>query len=434
MSNSLSRDALLAEHRASGKPRDHWLVGAEFERHLLRPDGMPLPYFGTPGVGWLLRGLAKAGGELVFEGDNPIALFRGGASATLEPGGQFELSGSAGRDLQPIAEEAQRFSDTLDTLLAGSAVRQSAIGYTPFARMDQIDWVPKGRYKIMREHLAQTGALAHDMMKGTCAIQATYDYADEADCNSKVSLATRLGPLTTAMFANSPYRQGKPSGYMSYRGHVWTQTDPARTGMPDAAESFSFAGWVDYLMNVPMMFRKDAEGNWVAANGQTFAEWLADPNDTPPDRAAWELHLTSVFSEVRVKHTIEVRGADCVPLPLAMSFVSLFKGLFYCDIATVQATELAQRFVSHGTKDERFATAVRDGLHGVVGGRPLVAWAEELLELSDAALIRCAPDDRRWLHPLFAQVERGESPARTLLRALGPEPSPADLIAATPMS
>ena len=432
MHDTLSREQLLAEYQSSGKPRDQWLVGAEFERHLLRRgDGMPLPYFGERGVRWLLERLAERGGTLLREGEYPIALDRKTCSVTLEPGAQFELSGSAGGALQGIDDEARQFSQDVAEVLGDLGVAQCAIGYTPFAAVDDIAWVPKGRYVVMREYLAQTGELAHHMMKATAAVQATYDYADEADCARKVSLATRLAPLTTAMFANSPYRQGRPNGYMSYRGHVWTQTDPARTGLPEAAEDFSFAAWVDYLLAVPMMFMKDGSGQWLAAKGKSFADWIADGSTQGPGPKDWDLHLTSVFPEVRVKHTIEVRGADCVPLPLAMSFVSLFKGLFYCDIALVGATELGERFSSHGTREARFDVACRDGLHGVIGGRRLVDWAQELLDLADAALERCAPDDRRWLRPLIRQVESGESPARSLLRRLGPEPGIEDLLAAT---
>ncbi|HHO49583.1 MAG TPA: glutamate--cysteine ligase [Deltaproteobacteria bacterium] len=431
MIHALTRDDLVSAYLSSGKPRSRWLVGAEFERHLLhRRDGMPLAYSGEPGIRWLLERLAEAKGELISEADHPVAILRQGASVTLEPGGQLELSGSAGGALEGIASEAEAFSREVGALLEGSDVAQVALGYTPYATMAQIGWVPKGRYAIMRSHLAQTGALAHDMMKGTAAVQATYDYADETDCARKVGLATRLGPLTTAMFANSPYRQGHPSGAMSFRGHIWTQTDPARTGLPSAVESFSFEAWLDYLLDVPMMFKKDREGRWLSARGQTFRGWLRDP-EQPPTMSDWDLHLTSVFPEVRVKHTIEVRGADCVPLPLAMSFVSLFKGLFYCELALEGATELAERFTTHGDRQQRFAVACAEGLEGQVGGRSLAAWAEDLLDLADAALQRCAPEDRGWLRPLVAQVETGHSPARDLLEALGPEPSPGDLIAHT---
>ncbi len=424
---SFTRDDLLSDLHGAGKPIEQWRVGAEFELHLLSPNGHPFPYFGERGVRWLLDALAGHGYTLHYEGENPIAATRDGHWVTLEPGSQFELSGSATGELQPVHDEAKGFQELTETLLRDTGTHQVALGYTPFAAIEDVPWVPKGRYVHMRNHLAQTGALAHGMMKGTCAVQASYDFADEEDCARKVRLSTALGPLTTAMFANSPYKEGKRSGFMSYRGHIWTQTDPARSGMPDAAEHFDFERWVDYLLHVPMMFKKKGE-QWLESDGQTFAEWMA--SDEPPTWADWELHLTSVFPEVRVKHTIEVRGADCVPLPLAMSFVALFKGLFYCNLAQEQAMGLAERFVAHGTKDERFEVACRGGLQGVVGGKTLASWADELVDLCDLALGRCAPADRPWLRPLMDQIATGKSPAGTLVERLGDTPDPATLIEA----
>jgi glutamate--cysteine ligase len=262
------------------------------------------------------------------------------------------------------------------------------------------------------------------MMKGTAAVQATYDYADEADCARKVRLATLLGPLTTGTFANSPYAEGRPTGFVSWRGRIWTATDPARTGFPAAAEDFSFERWVDWLLQVPMMFYKQ-QGHWQPARGRTFADWLGDEHG--PDRAAWELHLTSVFPEVRVKRTIEVRGADCVPLPLAIGFVALWKGLFYDDRALDRATTLAERFTSQGSQAERFDIACREGLEGVIAGRRLADWAGELLEIARGGL---DPTEQTELDPLAAQIATGVSPGRTLLRRLGEHPTPAAVLEA----
>ena len=426
--SELTRASLIENLHAAGKPADRWRVGAEFERHLLRADGSPLPYFGEPGVRWLLEQLPQHGYRLEHEGEHPIAAWLGSASITLEPGSQWELSGSPFVDLSPIYDEARALADLTDHLLAGTGVHQVALGYTPFTPIDEVPWVPKGRYVVMREYLKQTGELAHGMMKGTCAVQATYDFSDEEDASRKVRLATAMGPLTTAMFANSPYLEGRPSGFVSFRGHIWTKTDPARAGMPDAAVEFSFERWVDYLLQVPMMFKK-VDGRWTPAHGQTFAAWML--TDQPPTAKDWELHMTSVFPEVRVKNTIEVRGADCVPLPLAMAFAALFKGLFYCEASLAAATEVTERFTRTGTRGERFDVACRDGLRGVSGGRTLAEWSRELVSLADEGLARTAPHDRHWLRPLIDQVERGESPGHALLRTLGDRPDPTALLEAT---
>ena len=410
----LSRSRLHNLYRSYGRPREAWLIGAELERHLLHPDGTPLAYFGEPGVEWLLHRIADRGWTVHREGAHPIHLEKNGTHITLEPGGQFELSGKPFDNIQDVADETAEFSRMVNEVLDGTGIRQIALGFTPFAHIEDIPWVPKGRYKIMREHLKETGALAHDMMKGTAAVQASYDFSTEEDAATKVGISTRIGPLVTAMFANSPFKHGKANGWMSWRGHAWTQTDPRRTGFPAAMDAFTFGGWIDYLLQVPMMFRRNAEGDWVSAKGQTFGQWLEE--DQPPTMADWDLHLTSVFPEVRIKQTIEVRGADCVPLPLAMAFVALFKGLFYCTKATDQAVCLSHDFASTGTKAERFQQACRHGLGGQVGGRRLSSWAEELVTHADEALGRCAPEDRKWLRPLIQQIERGESPAKTLLR------------------
>jgi len=236
---ALTREKLVATLRDSGKPRRDWLVGAEFERHLLDPEGRPLPYAGLTGVAALLAAFAERGWSPIREGAHTIALDGGHASITLEPGGQLELSGTAGRTLGEVEREARQFAVDVDEL-AGPDVHQVALGYTPYAAIESIGWVPKGRYAVMREYLHHTGPLAHHMMKGTCAVQATFDYADEADCARKVRLATLLGPLTTAIYANSPWAEGRPTGFMSWRGHIWTRTDPARTGFPAAADAFTF--------------------------------------------------------------------------------------------------------------------------------------------------------------------------------------------------
>jgi glutamate--cysteine ligase len=179
-----------------------------------------------------------------------------------------------------------------------------------------------------------------------------------------------------------------------------------------------------------MFFHKDREGRWQPAHGRTFAQWLDGPSAERPDVSDWDLHLTSVFPEVRVKKTIEVRGADCVPLPLAMSFVALFKALFYDDAALDAGTALAEKFASHGTKAERFDEACRNGLEGQVGGRRMAEWAADLVEIARGGLGRQTPDERRWLAPLADLVATGESPARRLLKVLGPTPSPEAVVAA----
>jgi glutamate--cysteine ligase len=409
---ALTRAQIVDAFHGYGRPRSRWLVGGELERHLLVPSGAPTPYFGRHGVSELLHALIREGWVPHREGPHPIALLKNGASVTLEPGGQFELSGKPYATVGEVAAEAQAFQDDVDRLLEGTGVRQVALGYTPFARIEDVPWVPKGRYGIMRRHMAEAGTLGHHMMKGTCATQASFDFSDEADCARKVRLATALAPLVTALFANSPLTRGRPNGWASFRGHIWTKTDPARTGMPDAAARFSYERWIDYLLDVPMMFTK-VNGTWRPANGRTFRDWMATGE---PGVAEWDLHLTSVFPEVRVKHQIEVRMADCVPLDLANAFFALFTGIFYCKRASDGARAVAEQFIRFGTREARFDEACRHGLKGTVGGRSLTSWAEDLVTVARDGLSRCSPDDVPLTDPLVRLVERGESPAHRVLR------------------
>jgi len=429
-SERLDRDALLTAYEDYCVPSERFLVGGEFERHLLRPDGLPVPYFGDHGVRWLLEQLIARGWEPEYEGDNPIALHRDRAWITLEPGGQFELSGAPFPKIAPLVAQARDFVQEVCAAIGDAPINPVALGFTPYAPVEEIPWVPKGRYAVMKDYLARTGELAHHMMKGTAAVQASFDFSSEADCAAKVRLSVLLGPLTTAMFANSALVAGKPSGFASWRGHVWTRTDPDRTGFPPAALDFSFARWVDYLLDVPMMFTKIG-GRWHDAGGRTFRSWMDHGIDGCfPTFADWDLHLTSVFPEVRIKRQIEVRGADCVPIPLAAAFVALFKGLFYCPIALREATELAERLAACGSQAERFDVACRDGLRGEVGGRTLASWAEELLQIGVGGMNRCDPDDLPWLEPLIEQVQTGQSPSDAILRAWEEDPDPAAFLEA----
>lgn len=419
-----TRHSLLAEYASYGVPEERWRVGGEFERHLLRPDGQPVPYHGTHGVQWLLARMAEEGWRPYHEGEHIIELHRQDSQITLEPGGQFELSGTPYPKVSGVLEQARTFVREVQDAIGDAPIRQVALGFTPYARMEDISWVPKGRYVVMREYLAAHGDLSHHMMKGTAAVQASFDFSDEADCARKVRLAARLGPLVTAMFANSPVAQGRPTGFASWRGHVWSRTDPARTGFPPALLDFSFEGWLDYLLDVPMMFTR-VGGRWAPAEGRTFRDWIDHGIDGVfPTRGDWDLHLTSVFPEVRVKKQIEVRGADCVPLPLSGAFVALFQGLFYCRTVLDRATELAERFATHGTREERFAVACRAGLRGVVGGRALADWAADLLDLATTGMENCEPADLPRLAPLAQQIVSGESPADGVLRAWERDPRP----------
>jgi glutamate--cysteine ligase len=417
-----------------GRPRTDFLIGGEFERAVVRGDGSPVFYDDPDGIRWILEQIRERqdGWTGEYEGEHLIALVRPNmANVTLEPGGQVELSGAPHRTLGEVAAEMAENRATLLQIAEGHDLHWTACGLTPVAPIGSIGWMPKGRYVIMREYLPQYGDLAHWMMKGTCSVQANFDYVDESDCADKVRLCAGLAPLTTALFANSPLSENKPTGFMSTRGHVWTRTDPARTGFPPGLRSdYGHERWVDYLLDVPMMFYK-RDGTWLPAHGRTFREYITSGFDGHfPSWNDWDLHQTSVFPEVRIKRTIEVRGADCVSAELALAFCALFTGLLYCPDALDAGLSLVKDIERHGTRDSRLAAACKDGLGGVVDGASLGDWSRELGKIAAAGLSKCMPEDRPMLDPLLARIESGRCPAVDLLEAYDRDPSPEAVIRA----
>jgi len=431
-SERLTRDGLITRFEAYSTPKAQWRIGGEFERAVVRPDGQPVGYDDPDGIRWILEQLAeRQNWNKIYEGDNLIALTRDGASITLEPGGQVELSGKPHTNLTDLAEEMQANRQVLLEISKDSEHVWTAVGLTPIVPVADIGWVPKGRYRIMRRYLPERGDLATTMMKGTCSVQANYDFSGEVDCARKVRLCSGLAPLTTAIFANSPLLENKPTGFKTYRGHVWTRTDPDRTGFPPGLRAdFSFERWVDYLLDTPMLFRWDAD-QWHHAGGVHFRQFLEQGiNGTFPTWEDWDLHQTSVFPEVRVKRTIEVRGADCVGHELALSFCALFTGLLYCSNALDEGLELVKELETHGTHAERFDIACRGGLAGQVGTRKLADWASDLGDIADRGIRACLPADRDKIDPLLSAIERGRSPADDLLDAWERDPTPSAVIAA----
>ncbi|MEC7983971.1 MAG: glutamate-cysteine ligase family protein [Myxococcota bacterium] len=426
---SLTRTSILEAFQQYGASKEHWRIGGEYERMILRPDGGSVGYEEAFGIRWFLLQFAKRHGwKPKLEGQNVIALYKDGASITLEPGGQFELSGAPHYSLLDLETEFETNRRHLNQLCKESGLVTATCGLTPYSRIESIRWMPKGRYGIMREYLPKKGELAHYMMKGTCSVQCNYDFSSEQDCAQKVLLCAGIAPVTTAMFANSPLYMGRPTSYMSFRGHIWTHTDPDRTGFPPGLrEDFSYERWVDYLLDVPMMFIY--RDHWIHAQGTSFRTFMEKGIDGHfPTEEDWNLHMTSVFPEVRIKRTIEVRGADCVSHELALAFCALFSGLLYSEKALSQALAVQEEFCQYGTREERFQIACKGGLEGQVGNRSLADWAEKILDIAQAGLEEWQPEGAHLLKPLVKQVASGESPAATLLRVWKRDPSPKALL------
>jgi glutamate--cysteine ligase len=428
---NLNRDILIETFQSYGTPRHNWRVGGEFERAVVRPDGTPIGYHEPDGIRWILEQLAKdKSWTSVFENGNPIALHREDmANITLEPGGQVELSGAPHKTLSALAEEMMANRNALLKISEGKEHVWIANGLTPITPISAIPWVPKGRYGIMKKYLPQRGDLAAHMMKGTCSVQANFDYSSEADCARKVRLCSGLSPLTTALFANSPLLENRPTGFKSYRGHIWTRTDPDRTGFPPGLRSdYSHERWVDYLLDAPMMFRL-VDGEWVFADGVPFKRFMTDGIDGHfPTIEDWKLHQTSVFPEVRIKHTIEVRGADCVDHSMALAFCALFTGLLYCNTALDEGLALVAELESYGNHTDRFDIACKEGLDAQIGGRSLGDWASDLGAIADRGLNACLPEDTNKITTLLERIEEGRTPADDLLNAWHTDPSPENII------
>lgn len=421
--------ASLSERQGSYASKNRW-IGGEYERTVVRGDGRSVGYFEPDGIGWILGQLQERLGwapyvERTAQGDNVIALEGEQASITLEPGGQVELSGRPFATLMGLDAEVRRNRALLMDLSREKDHHWLAIGLTPYARIDDIAYVPKGRYAIMREYLPKVGPLAPFMMKGTTSVQANFDYADEADCARKFRAALALGPLNTAMFANSPVAEGKLTGWRSYRAYVWTQTDPARTGFPAAVrQEYTHQRWIDYLLDTPMMFVKPG-GVWAPANGRTFRSWMSEGFEVGgarhfPTMADWELHQTSVFPEVRVKRTIEIRGADLCSIDLCVAFCALWYGLLYGALDDTLA------FVTANVQGDPMVaqlSAGRDGLGGQLWGRSSAGLAGDLVTIAERGL-HALGEQVDLLTPLKDQIATGESPADRLIRAWERDPRP----------
>ena len=250
-SERINRDWILRQFNEYGSSKSDWLIGGEYERAIVRPDGRPVMYAEPFGIRWFLLQFAKRWGwKAKLEGQNIIALQKDGASITLEPGGQFELSGAPHRNLQSLVDEFSTNRNRVNELCSEAGFVAITCGLTPVTPIENIDWMPKGRYKIMRKYLPERGDLARYMMKGTTSVQCNYDYSDEEDCARKVQLCSGIAPLTTAIFANSPLYRNRPTRQMSYRGHIWTRTDPDRTGFPPGLrDDFSFEKKLEKIFN-----------------------------------------------------------------------------------------------------------------------------------------------------------------------------------------
>jgi len=418
--------AQLADHlRRAAKPRAEFLVGIEQEKIPVRPDGMPSPYDGPHGIAGLIAALRERGFAAIEEDGYPIALERGEERITLEPGGQLELSGPALRTAAACREVLLGHVREVTELARPRGLRFIAGGFRPFGAIDDVPWLPKRRYAVMREYLPKRGRLAHEMMRRTATVQVNLDFADETDAVEKMRVALGASPVVTALFASSPISEGRPNGYKSYRAAVWLETDEDRCGvLPFAfAPGFGFAAYVDWALDVPMFFVV-RDGEYRPAGGMTFRRFMTE--GWRGERATvhdFEIHLSTLFPEVRLKRTIEMRGADAAPLPFASGLAALWRGLLDDPAACAAAWSI----VGPWPVAERLrlrAEVPKAGLGARVGGRSLAEVAVELVRIARDGLGRLpeGAGDQPLLAPLADYAGRGRCPADDMLedfRALG---------------
>src|SRR5215470_2581731 len=425
-----SRDELVAWIEAGVKPKSQFRIGTEHEKTPFTLEGHnPVPYEGARGIGALLEGMQLLlGWEPIMEKGNIIGLYdvTGGGAISLEPGGQFELSGAPVENVHQTQSELMAHLAQVREIATPLGIGFLGLGMTPSWSREQIPIMPKGRYEIMTNYMPKVGRLGIDMMYRTCTVQTNLDFSSEADMVKKLRVSLALQPVATAMFANSPFTEGKPNGFLSFRSEIWRDTDNDRSGMlPWAFESgMGFERWTDYALDVPMYFVKRGD-RYIDVAGRSFRDLLAGKlPELPGERATvsdWANHLSTTFPEVRLKRYLEMRGADAGPWARLPSLTAFWVGLLYDDACLDAAWDIVKDWTAEERQTLRDAVP-RLGFRATIRGRDLLSIARETLALSRAGLARrkkfdpYGADETRYLKPLEDLAERGETPAEELLR------------------
>jgi glutamate--cysteine ligase len=436
MSIPQSGGGLIEDHsqlagylEAGNKPKDDWRIGTEHEKFgYCYAKMLPLPYEGDCSIKAMLTGLStRFGWEPVLEGGNIIGLLKDGANVSLEPGGQLELSGAPLGTIHETCDEVnahlREVKEIADDLGAGFI----GLGAAPIWTHEQMPLMPKGRYKLMDRYMREVGTHGTQMMRRTCTVQVNLDFASEADMVQKFRVALALQPIATALFANSPFLEGKPNGWLSWRSRIWRSLDPDRTGMlPFVFEDgMGFERYVDYALDVPMYFVY-RDGVYIDALGMSFRDFLkgelpALPGEKPT-LSDWADHLTTIFPEARIKRFMEMRGADGGPWRRLCALPAFWVGLMYEQSALDAAWDVAKGWTAE-ERDALVKDAGRLGLKAEIAGRSVHDIAREVLEIAQAGLTtRARPgaggmiaDETHFLNALHETVESGLTPADELL-------------------
>jgi glutamate--cysteine ligase len=423
------RDELVAWLAQGVRPKAEFRIGTEHEKFAFTRDGhRPVPYDGPRGIRALLEGMQRLlGWEPIMEGPHLIGLFdaAGGGAITLEPGGQFELSGAQVGSVHQTADELTAHLDQVREAADPLGLGFLGIGMTPDWRRADMPVMPKGRYKIMTAYMPKVGTLGLDMMYRTCTVQTNLDFSSEADMVKKLRVSLALQPISTALFANSPFTDGKPNGFLSFRSEIWRDTDNDRAGtLPWVFEpGMGFERWVDYALDVPMYFIKRGDA-YIDVAGQSFRDFLAGKLRGIADGRVvvsdWANHVSSIFPEVRLKRYLEMRGADAGPLPNLLALPALWVGILYDDAVLDAAWDMVKDW-SAAERQLLRDDVPRLGLAAKIRGRSVAELAAEILKLSRAGLARRdrldarGRDEGRYLDVLDERLARRKTPAEDLL-------------------
>lgn len=424
-----SRDQLIAPMIGGEKPKAEWRIGTEHEKLVYKRDDRRAPSYDEPcGIRDLLMNLTEFGWEPVEENGKVIAMRGDDGTVSLEPAGQLELSGAPLENLHQTCGETGRHLEQVKAIGERCGVGYLGLGMWPDKTREELPVMPKGRYAIMMRHMPKVGSLGLDMMLRTCTIQVNLDYSSEADMAQKFRVGLALQPLATALFANSPFTEGKPNGYLSYRSHIWSDTDPHRTGMLPFVfeEGFGYERWADYMLDVPMYF-VFRDGKYIDAAGQSFRDFLegklpALPGERPTASDWWD-HLSTAFPEVRLKSFLEMRGADGGPWSRICALPAFWVGLMYDQTAL----DAAWNLVKGWSMEEREALrndAPKLGLATPVPGcGTLQELGKEVLAIARSGLNARArlnssgDNETGFLETLDEIVASGKVPAQRLLDA-----------------
>ena len=424
-----SKDQLIGYLASGSKPKSEWRIGTEHEKFPFLTDTLePVQYAGPRSIRALLEGLRdRFGWEGVYEGDNIIALAdpKGLANISLEPGGQFELSGAPLETVHDTCAEVNEHIGQVREVGDQLGIGFLGLGASPKWTRAETPVMPKGRYNIMAPYMDRVGRYGRDMMFRTCTVQVNLDFGSEADMVKKLRVSVALQPVATALFANSPFLEGKPNGYLSFRSEVWTDTDKARSGMlPFAFEpGMGFERYVDYALDVPMYFIM-RDGKFVNTAGESFRKFLQGklpqlPGEKPTMKD-WADHLTTIFPEVRLKKYLEMRGCDSGPTRRLCALPGLFVGLLYDE----EALEGAWQLVKDWTAEERQAlrdAVPKQALHATIRGRSVRDISRDVLALARGGLTRpnalgCkGKSETQYLDVLDETVSSGKTAAENLL-------------------